>query len=203
MKMIILISQNEDEDFDNDDDNDYLMVIAEVMVLTSEESKIDQCNDKKYPDGKLKADDDYCALMMLWNEMLSCLFLLSHPYFLAVLSLTGFPSPTWLCHLYEYRIHIIHILCSTTFHAIHFCKELFNEKNRPLNDDTAIIGLLLRIPQNDLCVVKSSTPSPSTSSWWSLFYCHLATHPLLDNPRGGVFNRFLTSQYNQQHKQLV
>ena len=65
MKMIILISQNEDEDFDNDDDNDYLMVVAEVMVLTSEESKIDQCNDKKYPDGKLKADDDYCALMML------------------------------------------------------------------------------------------------------------------------------------------
>ena len=65
MKMIILISQNEYEDFDNedggDDDIDYPMVIAVVMVPTSEESKIDHCNDKKYPDGKLKADDDYTA----------------------------------------------------------------------------------------------------------------------------------------------
>ena len=49
-------------------------------------------------------------------------------------------------------IHIIHILCSTTFQAIHSSKVFFNEKNRPLNDDTAIIGQLLRIPQNDLSV---------------------------------------------------
>ena len=65
MKMIILISQNEDEDFDiddgGDDDIDYPMVIAVVMVLTSEEGQIDQCNDKIDPDGKLKADDDYTA----------------------------------------------------------------------------------------------------------------------------------------------
>ena len=51
IKMIILISQNEDEDFDNedgDDDIDYqLVIVEEVMVLTSEGSKIDQCNDKK------------------------------------------------------------------------------------------------------------------------------------------------------------
>ena len=54
--MIILISQNEDEDFDNedgDDDIDYqLVIVEEVMVLTSEGSKIDQCNDKKDPEGR-------------------------------------------------------------------------------------------------------------------------------------------------------
>ena len=49
-------------------------------------------------------------------------------------------------------IHIIHILCSTAFQAIHSSKVIFNEINRPSNDDTAIIGLLLRIPQNDLSV---------------------------------------------------
>lgn len=70
------------------------MVIVEVIVLTSEESKMNQCSDKRDPDGKLKADDDYWTLIMLWDERLSCLFLLSHPYFLAVLSLTGFPSST-------------------------------------------------------------------------------------------------------------
>ena len=65
MKMIILISENEDEDFDNedggDDHIDYPMVIAVVIVPASEESQIDQCNDKIDRDGKLKADDDYTA----------------------------------------------------------------------------------------------------------------------------------------------
>ena len=121
---------------------------------------------------------------MLRDERLSCLFLLSHPYFLAVLSLTGFPSSTWLCHPCGYRCHFIHILCSTTFQAIHFCKELFNEKNRPSNDDTTIIGQLLRIPQNDLSVeevintmatnitmmvsflLPSSHPPTTRQSWW-------------------------------------
>ena len=70
------------------------MVIVEVIVLTYKERKMNQCNCKRDPDGKLKADDDYWTLIMLWDERLSCLFLLSHPYFLAVLSLTGFPSPT-------------------------------------------------------------------------------------------------------------
>ena len=143
-----------------------------------------------------KVESRWWLLVMLWDERLSCLFLLSHPYFLAVLSLTGFPSSTWLCHLYGYRCHFIHILC--ILQAIHFCKKLFNEKNRPLNDDTAIFGQLLRIPQNDLSVEEVINTIAINIIMMASFLLP-SNHP----PGGVVFNRFLTSQYNQQHKRQV
>ena len=41
------------------------MVIVEVIVLTYKERKMNQCNCKRDPDGKLKADDDYWTLIMV------------------------------------------------------------------------------------------------------------------------------------------